>query len=227
MVMLIFEHEIIVMDTNPKKNTFDELPDYSLTLNTITYATINNNEQLLGVATISAATPEVTLFATDGGFMKLKQIFGFKSSIKYLDFSTDNFYMQCEDNVGEITLYEIETDRPIQTDAIDFELEWLGEGLRTYSRLKGVRHQYNPNNKIQMIKKLLGKPIVVISDEMGTIRLFNYPNVKGEPYYNCYSDHLFQVSDCMFSADRLFFISACEMDRCVFKWKIKLNEKKI
>jgi hypothetical protein len=48
---------------------------------------------LLGVATISAATPEVTLFATDGGFMKLKQIFGFKSSIKYLDFSTDNFYM--------------------------------------------------------------------------------------------------------------------------------------
>jgi len=42
--MLVFEHEIIVMDTNPKKNTFDELPDYALTLNTITYATINNNE---------------------------------------------------------------------------------------------------------------------------------------------------------------------------------------
>jgi len=78
-----------------------------------------------------------------------------------------------------------------------------------------------------MIKKLLGKPVIVISDEMGTIRLFNYPNVKGEPYYNCYSEHLFQIADCMFSADRMFFLSACEMDRCVFKWKIKLNETKI
>ena len=64
-----------------------------------------------------------------------------------------------------------------------FELEWLGEGLRSYSQLKGVRHQYNNNNKIVKIKKLLGKPIVVIADELGTIRLFNYPNTKGEAYY--------------------------------------------
>lgn len=33
--------------------------------------------------------------------------------IKYLDFSTDNYYMQVEDQIGEVTLYEIETDRPI------------------------------------------------------------------------------------------------------------------
>jgi hypothetical protein len=95
----------------------------------------------LGVATISASAPEVTLYSTDNnGFMKLKQIFGFKAMILYLDFSTDNGYMQVEDKAGEVTLYEIETDRPIKTDAIDFELEWLGDGLRTYSRLKGVRH---------------------------------------------------------------------------------------
>ena len=28
-----------------------------------------------------------------------------------------------------------------------------------------------------VIKKLLGKPIILISDEIGTVRLFNYPNV--------------------------------------------------
>lgn len=103
-----------------------------MNLNTITFATLNHNEKLLGVATTSAARPEITLYSTANGFMKLTQIFGFKSSVRYLDFSTDNYYLQIEDNVGEITLYEIETERPIQTDAIDFELEWLGEGLRTY-----------------------------------------------------------------------------------------------
>ena len=40
--------------------------------------------------------------------------------------------MQVEDQIGEVTLYEIETDRPIQTDMLDFELEWLGPGLRNY-----------------------------------------------------------------------------------------------
>lgn len=81
------------------------------------------------------------MYSTDGGgFMKLKQIFGFKATISYLDFSADNAYMQVEDKVGDVTLYEIETDRPIKMEAIDFELEWLGDGLRIYNRLKGVRH---------------------------------------------------------------------------------------
>lgn len=31
--------------------------------------------------------------------------------------------------------------------------------------------------------KVLGKPIIVIADELGTIRLFNYPNMQGESYY--------------------------------------------
>ena len=81
-------------DSDPKTNKFDEKPDHQLILNQITYATLSQNEQILGVATISASAPEVTLFSTDNNsFMKLKQIFGFKAPISYLDFSTDNGYM--------------------------------------------------------------------------------------------------------------------------------------
>lgn len=93
-----------------------------------------------------------------------------------MDFTTDNMYMQVEDNVGEVTLYEIETDRPVQTDAVDFELEWLGDGLRTYPQLKGIVSQFNQNNKIVQMKKILSKPIVAVSDDLGTIRFYNYPN---------------------------------------------------
>lgn len=179
------------------------------------------------MATVSAAAPEVTLYAADLGFTKLKQIFGFKSTIRYLDFSTDNYYMQVEDTVGEVTLYEIETDRPIQTDSVDFELEWLGPGLRNYQRLKGVRNFFNPNNQIAQVRKVLGKPIVVIADDTGTLRLFNYPNTQGEAYYDCYSDHLYTVSDCLFSQDNQFFISTCEVDKSIFKWKVIYKEEKI
>lgn len=85
--------------------------------------------------------------------------------------------MQVEDQVGEVTLYEIETSRPIQQDVLDFELEWLGPGLRNYQRLKGVHRFYNPNNQIVQVRKVLGKPIIVIGDDIGTLRLYNYPNV--------------------------------------------------
>jgi hypothetical protein len=67
-VMLIFEHEIMVLDTDPFKGAFDELREFTLALNTITYATMNQNERLLGVATVSGAAPEVTLYAADVGF---------------------------------------------------------------------------------------------------------------------------------------------------------------
>lgn len=157
----------------------------------------------------------------------VKEIYGFKASIKYMDFSTDNYYLQIEDNIGDVTLYEIETDRAIQADNMDFEHEWLGQGLRQYSKLKGVRHQYNPNNKIMAIKKVLGKPIVVIGDEIGTIRVYNYPNVTGEPYYQCYSEHLYMPADFLFSPDRQFFVSTCELDKCIFKWRIHYNDDKI
>ena len=65
-VMIVFEHDIMVMETDPLSNTFDELIEYRLALNTITYATMNQNERLLGVATISAAAPEVTLYSAEG-----------------------------------------------------------------------------------------------------------------------------------------------------------------
>jgi hypothetical protein len=51
--------------------------------------------------------------------------------------------MLAEDNLGDITLYEVENDCPIKAskhlEESAYELEWLGEGLRTYSKLKGVR----------------------------------------------------------------------------------------
>jgi hypothetical protein len=110
-----------VLDSDPKTNKFQDLKPYNLILNKITFATLNQDEQILGIATISAAQPDVTLYATDGGLIKIKQITGFKSSIRYLDFSTDNFYMQVEDNAGEVHLYELENDKVLPQN-IGFEL---------------------------------------------------------------------------------------------------------
>ena len=75
--------------------------------------------------------------------------------------------------------------------------------------------------------KLSGKPIVAIGDEIGTIRLFNYPNNGSDQYYQCYGEHLHSITKCLFTHDQRFFVSMSRTDRCVFKWKCHYNENKI
>ena len=222
-ILLVFDNEIIVLGSNIS-NGYDELKEYELKLNKISDAKLNSTERLLGIASTSSSTPEVSLYETENGFAKLTTFYGFKSSIKYIDFSTDNFYLQCEDNLGEVQLFEIESSRLINTETIDFELEWLGEGLRSYGPLENIRKQYTSDNKILQIVKIRGKPIIAIGDEIGTIRFFNYPNNGNDQYYQCYSDHLFNITKCLFTHDQRFFVSTSIYDRCIFKFKVTYND---
>jgi hypothetical protein len=91
-VLMVFENDILVLDAN-LGGGYDELKEYELTLNKISDAKLNSNERLLGVASTSSSTPEVSLYETEDGFAKLTTFYGFKASIKYIDFSTDNYYL--------------------------------------------------------------------------------------------------------------------------------------
>jgi len=188
---------------------------------------LNHNEKILGVASLQTGTPEISLYDTELGFNKLTTFYGFKSKIVYLDFSTDNYYLQCEDQIGEVHLFEIETSRQISTDTLDFELEWLNEGLRSHQPLECIRRLYSKENQITNIVKVRGKPVIAVGDEIGTIRLFSYPNLGNEGYYQCKQEHLYKITKCLFSQDARFLVSVSSYDRCVFKWRCTMNDQKI
>ena len=147
-VMIVFENEIIVVDSNPTASKYDELVEYKLALNPISDVKLNYSENLLAVATYSASAPDISIFEVNYGFKRKTNIVGFKTAIKHIDFSTDNKYLQCEDNLGESWLIEIDTKRVIHTEAGGFELEWLGDGLRSNPDLKGIHYYYGQSNKI-------------------------------------------------------------------------------
>jgi len=217
----------MVLDANLKNGGYVELKEYELKLNKISDAKLNTSENLLGVASTTGTTPEVSLYETNDGFAKLTTFYGFKSSIKHIDFSTDNYYLQCEDNDREVSLFEIESSRLINMGAVDFDLEWLGEGLRTYPQLAQIRKQYSADNNILNIIKVPNKPIIAIGDEIGTIRFYSYPNEGKDGYYQCYPDHLYNITKCVFTHDQKYFVSISRHDRCVFKWKTRYNDEKV
>ena len=99
--MPVFDGDIIIL-SGSEQNEFDELKEYELKLIKINDAKINENENILAVATTSSTTPEVHLYEIYDGFNKLTTFFGFNATIKYIDFSTDNEFIQIEDVSGEI-----------------------------------------------------------------------------------------------------------------------------
>jgi len=108
-VLLVFESDIMVLDANLKSGGYVELPEYELKLSKISDAKLNTSENFLGVACTNQSTPQVSIYDTTDGFVEKMTFYGFKSSIKYIDFSTDNYYLQCEDNLGEVQLFEIDS----------------------------------------------------------------------------------------------------------------------
>ena len=69
-VMLVFEGDIVVLDSN-FTGGYDELREYELRLNKISDAKLNQNEKVLGVASLQTGTPEISLYETENGFAKL------------------------------------------------------------------------------------------------------------------------------------------------------------
>ena len=59
--MLVFENDILVVEAN-QNSGYDDLKEYELKLTKISDAKLNTNEKLLGVASTSASTPEVSLY---------------------------------------------------------------------------------------------------------------------------------------------------------------------
>jgi len=63
--------------------------------------------------------------------------------VKHLDFSADSFYLTCEEIQGDFLFYEIETRTVLYSDTVDFEIEFMKDGLRTDKMMKSVHNFYN------------------------------------------------------------------------------------
>ena len=81
----------------------------------------------------------------------------------------------------------------MNTATIEFDVEWQSDGLRSSPSTKGVYAFFKHTNAITKMVKPLNKPVVVIGDSVGTIKLFRYPNRHNQSFYQCYTDHIFSI----------------------------------
>jgi WD40 repeat protein len=219
--MLIFEQDIICLDSDPKRGDYQTMEQYSANFNKIFCAKLTFDEKKLAVGTITGSKPQIQIFTVDDKLQFYKNLRPSNQTIKYIDFSVDNDYMVTEDDLGNENYFEMHTDKNIDEKAIDFQLQWLENGLFRDKQIKGVhKNFYSSKNPVTQITKILDQDVVVVGDKMGTIRFYDYPNVKGKNYYESYSDHLYEIQKIRFGADFKVMLSTSKWDKCIYKWEV-------
>lgn len=126
-----------------------------------------------------------------------------------------------KDNFEEIAVIDIPNLKKINTIFIEHDVEWQSDGIKISEKTKGIHNFFSDENKILQIT-MLGKDAIAVTDEMGTIRIFNYPctSSTGNGYVNCYADHLSYINSCVISPNGKYLVTTSEVDRSIFIWQI-------
>ncbi|CAG9335031.1 unnamed protein product [Blepharisma stoltei] len=222
-VLIAFDDELIVLKmSNDMEDAvnYEMLAGFVIQSRNITDACLSQDEKYLVVASNADQKPQVDLYGVAANSFALdKNLYGFRAPVIRLDFSTDGYYLMCEDNLGEVLLFELETQNIASLQAVEFEIEWQNEGLRHSSSLKGIYQLYRGNNKINCIAKNPALSIVAIGDQFGMIRFFQLPYAAG-PTLLASTIHTYRISILAFTKNNEYLISYSELDRTFIKWKI-------
>lgn len=77
---------------------------------------------------------------------------------------------------------------------------------------------YTEENKVTCLVRA-GKRSIIAADELGTIRIFGYPNA--DVCYRLYSHHLCFIKTLKISQNKKYLLSSSTTDKCIFIWNIR------
>ena len=107
-------------------------------------------------------------------------------------------------------------NKEIDINKQEHKIEWAGEGKLLLDTIKDVGSYYSNSNQLLEVVQVMDK-CVLVTDEMGSLRLFEYP-VKG--YSNVQFYHLNNVTICKVSPDSKKLITVSEYDKSIHIWDI-------
>ena len=191
LALLAFETSLIVLDIKDKHIAF-EIDSYRLKFDIIASSVkVSRNEEFLAVAFAPNERMNTKIEIYNVNTEESKLVFRYKieninSSIEYMDFSTDNFLLMYKDSIGKSSFFDLsdlqnKDDQP----GVEYDIEWMSDGLKTSENRIGLDPCYTEENMIMKLSRV-GRQSLIAADEIGTIRLFEYP-CKQTGYYQLYS----------------------------------------
>lgn len=92
-----------------------------------------------------------------------------------------------KDNLGQKCFFDLSNMKKNDTLAIEFDIDWVSEGIKISEKRKGLDVHYREDCSVTCLVKA-GDHSLIACDEIGTIRIFEYP-CENSGYYKIYSQH--------------------------------------
>ena len=173
-IVLAFEKEIIVLDIT-NIGSAEIVKGFGCeTQHDITDVKISLNEEFMAVALAPSkeSNAKIDLYTINFDkkeFISKKSIEGIYSEIEFMDFSTDNYYLMYKDNIGQKCFFDLANNKKNDTLAIDFDIEWVSEGIKISEKRRGLDPWYKEDNTVTCLVRA-GSRTLIATDEIGTVR---------------------------------------------------------
>ncbi len=164
-VLIAFENEV-----NMLSEKYEIMENFSIKKNLITAIKVSNNEKVVALASATSKTPELEIYDIEGKFHEFHSIKGYKANIVIIDFTSDDKYMLCRDELNDYYLYDRERLERIDRETEEkTKLIWQGFGLTVDAEFAEFARFYEASNHICTISRFPGKNIVAIGDQLGSV----------------------------------------------------------
>ena len=166
--LIVFDNEVQMLN-----DSYEVLEGFSISKILITAIKVCKNERIIALASNNDKVPELEIYDVNNKAQEVRVIKGHKVNIIEIDFTIDGKYILCQNELGDIYLYDCETLERIENVEEEVKLYWEGLGLMTDSDFTEVSKYYNGGNKICAIAKFPNKNIVAIGDQIGRVFLLS------------------------------------------------------
>lgn len=229
-IIIAFDRELIVLNVENLANA-EPIPSFSITDFTLVTSDVklSYDEKMLALAMAPSEdkNTEIYLYYIDYEnlrFNKFKTIDTTISSILFMDFSSDNIYLMFMDNIGKKQFLDLKEGQEL--NKIDLQnTEWISEGLKISDKRRGLDPNYTEENNVTCLVRA-GHKSIIAADQIGTIRIFEYPCLN-TGYYRIYSQHLSFIRLLRVSKSGEYLLSSSSIDKSIFVWRITRDKDKV
>jgi WD40 repeat protein len=220
-VFCVFEHQIVCLDVKSKKLERKEKLCMNI-LRVVTDARVNKEESLFAIALAENQEnkTEIRIFKLDEtkGFISLSTVEEIESPIEIMDFTTDSTYLMFKEILGQRVFYDLLNFKKNDTLGQNFDPPFLTTGLLLSPSAANLLRLQTDDNRFTVFT-LAGNKSLVATDEIGTIRIFPFPNKDGM-WTKTYQDHTSRIVSLKISEDGTHAISCSSYDRSILIWEI-------
>eukprot|EP00775_Hariotina_reticulata_P006916 gene6916-7132_t len=155
-----------------------------------------------------------------GDWLRAVRCVGHSSAVKQLDWSVDGSCLQSVDQAHELLCFNVTTGRQLKGSCRD--TQWASYTCNLGFTVMGMWPPDSDGTDINAVDRSPSGDLLLTADDLGKVKLFNYPCVVDDAPGRCYGGHSSHVTCVRWASNQTFAVSVGGNDRALFQWQLVL-----